>query len=381
MGKKAKESSYGLGDEGKEAGIPPPPIDYLPRMPKKYHPPIGVIGAGGISAVHLKNYRLMGLDVAAIADIDGTAAERRRDEFFPKAAVYVDYRDILARPEIEVLDINLHPQDRLPVLEAALRAGKHVLSQKPFVLDLAGGRRLVELAEKQGVRLAVNQNGRWAPHFSFIRNAIASGLIGDVVSVDFTALFDHTWIKGNPAFEGLRHMILYDFAIHWFDILHCFMGGKKADSVYASVRGFPGQVYRPPSLASVVVNYPDAQARMGFNAHACFGQEDSTIVAGTEGTLRARGPGLNKQPIMEIFTREGGTAVPLQGEWFVNGFQGTMGELLCAIEEDRDPSNSAKNNLGSMELCFAALASADSGRPVVPGTADKVENPRFSAGE
>ena len=45
----------------------------------------------------------------------------------------------------------------------------------------------------------------------------------------------------------------------------------------------------------------------------------------------------------------------------------TMGELLCAIEEDREPENSARENLRSLELCFAALASADSGQPVKPG--------------
>ena len=44
-----------------------------------------------------------------------------------------------------------------------------------------------------------------------------------------------------------------------------------------------------------------------------------------------------------------------------------MGELLCAIEEDRQPSNSAAHNLKSLELCFAAVASADKGEPVKPG--------------
>ena len=45
-----------------------------------------------------------------------------------------------------------------------------------------------------------------------------------------------------------------------------------------------------------------------------------------------------------------------------------MGELLCAIEEDREPNNSARSNLKSLELCFAALKSADSGQPVDVGS-------------
>ena len=75
-----------------------------------------------------------------------------------------------------------------------------MLSQKPFVLDLDQGEELVSLADKNGVKLAVNQNGRWAPHFSYIRNAIMNGLIGRVVSVDLSLQWDQTWITGIDAF-------------------------------------------------------------------------------------------------------------------------------------------------------------------------------------
>ena len=68
--------------------------------------------------------------------------------------------------------------------------------------------------------------------------------------------------------------------------------------------------------------------------------------------------------------------MPLEGCWFESGFQGTIGELLCAIEEDREPSHSARNNLKSLELCFAALESANTGRAVTPGSVRRLpENP------
>ena len=89
-----------------------------------------------------------------------------------------------------------------------------------------------------------------------------------------------------------------------------------------------------------------------------------TTIVGTKGTLRSRGPGLNDQPQMEVHLEEGKAVVPLDGCWFENGFEGTMGELLCAIEEDRQPSNSARNNLRTLELVFAAVESADSGAVV-----------------
>jgi hypothetical protein len=57
----------------------------------------------------------------------------------------------------------------------------------------------------------------------------------------------------------------------------------------------------------------------------------------------------------------------LQGTWFPDGFHGTMAELLCAIAENRPPQNSAWNNLKSLALCFAAIASASEGIARIPG--------------
>ena len=93
-----------------------------------------------------------------------------------------------------------------------------------------------------------------------------------------------------------------------------------------------------------------------------------TTVVGAKGTLRSRGPGLNDQPEMHVFLEAGQCAVPLQGCWFDSGFQGTMGELLCAIEEDREPIHSARGNLKSLEVCFAALASANTSQAVKVGS-------------
>jgi predicted dehydrogenase len=114
---------------------------------------------------------------------------------------------------------------------------------------------------------------------------------------------------------------------------------------------------------------------MSFNAHTKYGEEDATTVVGTKGTLRSRGPGLNNQPEMEVHLDDGSAKVPLEGSWFESGFRGTMGELLCAIEEDREPVHSARTNLKSLELCFAALESANTGKAIQPGTITKLPEP------
>jgi predicted dehydrogenase len=69
-----------------------------------------------------------------------------------------------------------------------------------------------------------------------------------------------------------------------------------------------------------------------------------------------------------LHTEHGHASPQLEGTWFTSGFQGAMGELLCAIEEKREPSHSARGNLDTLALCFAALASANTGQPVKVGS-------------
>ncbi len=363
-------------------GVPPiegnkalqaPELAYQPRKAKNYNPAIALIGAGGITAAHLKAYQALGLRVTAISDIVREHAEARRDEFFPEAEVYTDHREMLAREDVDVIDVATHVNIRPGLVREALESGRHVLSQKPFVLDLQEGQDLIDLAESKGLKLAVNQNGRWAPYFSYMRTALEQGLIGDLNSINVLCHWDHRWIKDTP-FEDMRHMLLYDFAIHWFDICSCFLGGAQAERVFAAAQCFPAQEYRPASMASVILDVPGVQVNMQFHAHMSQGSEHSVVLSGSKGTLRSRGNSINEQSTVELFTEEGQALQHLDGHWFDYGFQGTMAELLCAIEEDREPSNSAASNLPALAAAFAAMKSADTGLPVVPGDVQVLES-------
>jgi len=345
-------------------------LAYKPRDPKRYRPGIALIGCGGISKHHLTAYRGAGYRVVALCDTVLNRAKRRKEEFFPDARLYRDWRDVLRRDDVEVVDLATHPHQRALMIEAALRAGKHVLSQKPFVLDLGFGRRMVELADKQGVKLAVNQNGRWAPHFRYIHEAVRAGLIGEVAGVHLSVHWDHNLIAGSE-FEKVKHLILYDFAIHWFDIVHCFMGSRAAERVYASTARTTSQRVRPALLAQALIEYDGAQASLVFDGDTRFGPYDQTYVTGSRGTITSAGVDLKNQKVT-LYTPEGRASPRLEGCWFSDGFHGTMGELLCSIEEDREPSNSARDNLDSLALSFAAVASADRKRPIVPGSVRKM---------
>ncbi len=341
--------------------IAAPDLDYRPPRPAAYAPRIALVGAGGIAAAHLDAYRDAGFDVAVIASRTLSRAAARRDEFFPGAKATDQLQDVLDDPAIGVVDITPHPEDRLPLVEAALKAGKHVLSQKPFVLDLDTGERMVRLATENGVRLAVNQNGRWSPHMAYMREAVRNGLIGDLLSCHISIHWDHSWIKGTP-FEKIDDLVLYDFAIHWFDFL-CSLAGDRVQSVFATTSRASGQAVAPPLLAQSLVRLDGGQASLVFDAATAFGPRDTTFVAGTSGSLMSDGPNLGEQQV--TLTTQAGMATPLlEGTWFNDGFAGTMGELLCAIEEDREPQNGAAGNLRSLALAFAAIQSARSGAEV-----------------
>lgn len=364
-------SGYGLSGAMAGPRRAAPELPYLPPRPRCGRSGIGLVGCGGISEYHLRAYRTIGLDVVALCDRHHERAEQRRDAFYPAASVCANVAELLAREDVQVVDLATHPGGRVELVEAALHAGKHVLSQKPFALDLADARHLVDLAATSRRRLAVNQNGRWAPHFSYLNQAIRAGLIGSVASIDFTLQWDHSWTRGTP-FEAIHHLVLYDFAMHWFDIASVFMGGRIPLTVCASVARSPGQTIRPPCLAQVVADYGDAQVRLSCNAHVRHGQEDRTVIGGVDGTLRSFGPSLTEQTVT-LHLADGEASPSLQGNWFENGFQGTMGELLCAIEEDRAPSNDAGSVLSTLEFCFAAIASADAGgQPIVPGAVTRL---------
>ena len=344
-------------------------LPYLPPSPRAYRPRIGVIGAGGIVAAHLDAYRTAGWEVAAICNRTLARAEARAAEFAPKAVVTDRITDILDDPSIDVVDITPHPADRLPLIEAALRRGKHVLSQKPFVLDLAEGRRLVQLAKDNGAKLAVNQNGRWAPHLSWMREAVRAELIGDVQSVHINIHWNHGWIAGTP-FERIEDLILQDFGIHWFDFVSSITP-RRAQSVVAMAATAPGQAATVPLVAQVLVRLQGGLASLVFDGAVAHGPRDTTFIAGTKGSLRSDGPDLGCQTV--TLTTDQGRAQPkLQGTWFNDGFRGAMGALLVAIEDDTEPANGAAENLHSLAMAFAAIQSRRLGREVAIGDATRI---------
>lgn len=361
----AGHASEGRADQAAR-DFPAPELPYLPQDPPDYRPAIAVIGCGLVAHEHLRIYRKANYNIVALCDVQKERAEQRRAEFYPEAQVYDNIDDVLARDDVEVVDIATHPEDRDPLIQSALMARKHVLSQKPFVENLDRGEQLCDLAEKQGVLLAVNQNGRWAPHFSYMRLAIAAGYLGELSAAHFAVHWDHGWVE-HTRFNQVRHVILYDFGVHWFDLVTCFMSGKSPKRVYASFTRSQTQTAQPAFLAQALLEYDHAQATLVFDGDTRFAPCETTYVTGSLGTMISTGLVIKEQQV-ELHTREGIARPVLRGTWFPDGFHGAMAELLSAIAEGRQPNHNARDNLQSLALAFAAVASADSSQAIVPGS-------------
>ncbi|WP_298461033.1 Gfo/Idh/MocA family protein [uncultured Cellulomonas sp.] len=344
--------------------------DHRPRLPD-HRPGVGLIGAGAIArSAHLPAYAAWGVPVVAVASrrpADARALAGR----FGVPVVHDDVAALLADPRVELVDLATGPAGRLDLVEAAVGAGKHVLAQKPLLVDpteLPRLSRVLDDAARRGVRVAVNQNGRWAPAWRLATLLARDGAIGDVVGV--THLHDKPLppLAGTP-FDDVPHMLLTDYLVHWLDITRCWLEGARVTTVSAHDSRVPGQPddARNPWQATVHVGCDTgATAVIRVVGDAATRSGGCPFwVHGTRGTLR--GSVLLGSDALELDRGATRTRYALDGQWFTDGFAGAMGELMSAVAEDREPEHSAAHVVATVRLALAARDSAESGgAPVHP---------------
>ena len=343
-----------------------PDVAYRPSFPAGYRPGIGIVGCGHIvKLAHLPAYAKYGLDVVGVYDVNPEATRGVREEHGVRR-VCSSLAQLLADPAIEVVDIATHPAERLGLIRTALAAGKHVLAQKPFAVDASAAREVVEEAERLGLTLAVNQNGRWAPAWRVATLLVQEGAIGEVFAV--THLFDRdfSFVLGRH-YDEIEHLIVYDYSIHAIDISRCWLDEKAPHVVRAREFRTPAQPPegKAPWGASIEIEYADGSSAAIRSVGGSTTSRPGNLfwVHGTEGTIR--GSVLLGSDFVEL--ERGGTfsRYELEGEWTPDGFAGAMGELLSAIAERREPSHSGRNNLLTLELTLAAVRSTEAnGLPV-----------------
>ncbi|GMA60748.1 Gfo/Idh/MocA family oxidoreductase [Alicyclobacillus fastidiosus] len=349
-------------------------LDYQPKLPVNKSMGIGIVGAGDIvQACHLPAYEMAGFKVVGIFDVD-TVKARQVAEKFKVKNVFHSLDELLAHPEVEIVDVAVPAKNQLAVVEKVVAKGKHVLCQKPLSENLTNARRLVELCAEANVKAAVNQQMRWAPGIRSSHTIIQRGWLGTLTqaSIQVNVLTPwETW----PWMMSIQGMEFMYHSIHYMDSIRFLFG--TPEYIYADGARFPGQPWSAETRTMIHLKFPGEARGLIHDNHNNFASEDDWYATfrfeGTKGTIKGTNGALYNYPIgkedsISFFSKEIKNdcwiSPKLEGRWFPHAFMGTMGELMRAIEERREPENSVADNLKTLEMVFAASRSMQQNRPV-----------------
>ncbi|MCC7448771.1 MAG: Gfo/Idh/MocA family oxidoreductase [Anaerolineae bacterium] len=198
---------------------------------------IGLVGYGGIGRVHALAYRAIpfyyGLP-AGLINVVGVATTRQ--ETAEKAAREIgcdfwtdDYRQLIARPDIDVIDCCTPNNAHEEVILAAAKAGKHIYCEKPLAMDVAEGKRIVEAVQAAGVKSQMTFNFRFYPAIIRARQLISEGFVGRVFSFR-GRYYRSSYISADkPLTWRLRREYtgggaLFDLGSHILDVVYYLLG-------------------------------------------------------------------------------------------------------------------------------------------------------------
>lgn len=218
---------------------------------------VGVIGLGRIGWCHHSQAILQhgGFTLAAVCDLE---ADRREEaKAASGCATYEHYTQLLADPQVELVIVATQSIDHEPMAIAASQAGKHVLVEKPSAQSAAGIRRMMAAAEAAGKRLTMHHNYRLNPEFLYVREVIASGILGEVIRIkrrqqgfgrrnDWQTLRKYgggmTGNWGIHLVDQCLQLLGADVADVWGHVRQVFNPGDAEDDIKAVVRGTNGVV-------------------------------------------------------------------------------------------------------------------------------------------
>jgi predicted dehydrogenase len=199
----------------------------------------GIVGVGFVGPHHVEAVRRLGfVDIVAVADASLEIARRKADQLrVPRA--YASFQELVADPEIDVVDIATPTWLHHPVAMAAIAKGKHVIVDKPMAVTSAQAREMRDAALAAGVVNAVTFNYRYHPMVQQARVMIARGDIGAVRFIHGQYLqewllyeTDFSW-RLEPDKAGAA-CVIGDAGAHWFDLAQ-HLTGQRIASVLADL--------------------------------------------------------------------------------------------------------------------------------------------------
>jgi len=344
---------------------------------------VGIIGLGAIGDVHADAYRAAaGAEIAAVCDISDARLAEIGEKYKIKQR-FNDYRDLL-KTDVEAVSVCVGNKLHREVALAALKAGKHILLEKPMAMNAAEAAQIVAAGKKTKKIIQIGMVRRQAQQAKIVADYVRKGLFGEIYHLR-AVLIRRRGIPGlggwftTKAASGGGPLI--DLGVHWFDVSMYISGLWKPTSVSAMNYAKFGKDMRnyryvsmwagPPKYDGVcdVEDYSAGLVRFGKKASMVFeiawaaNTEDAAFIEilGDQGGARL----FDGKPLT-IFTEHNGQIAnisPLNND-SVNMFHSQAKVFIKACRGECPPAATAEEGLTVMKLIDAVYASSASGREV-----------------
>jgi myo-inositol 2-dehydrogenase/D-chiro-inositol 1-dehydrogenase len=316
---------------------------------------VGVVGSGGMGAMHAENVHTMlaNARLAAVADTDVVRAERLAERC-GSAAVYRDPVGLIRDDAVEAVVIASPDPTHLPLVLECLEKEKPVLCEKPLAGDAGGALEIVEAEVELGRKLVqVGFMRRYDPQHFAVKEAVASGSIGEPM------LFKgwHRNLDQEPGLDSAA--VVTNSTIHDLDSARWYLG-EEIEEVYAL------GVNTAPKLGKDVldlqlIQFSTTGGRLGTietNAVSGYGYEVGAELVGELGTVQTAPPGA------AVVRRDRAVTQRAEEDWLQRFHEAYVIELRSWIESlgNNTPTGpDAWDGYASLVVADACIASLRSG--------------------
>lgn len=339
-----------------------------------------VVGFGGWGKFHAQSIaKTDGAELAAVA-VKSAASREAACELYPQTDVVADWREVVTRDDIDVIDIVTPSHLHFEIAQAALNAGKHLLLEKPMALTVDDCNRLIHLGKKNDRLLAVGHELRLSSLWGQVKRTIDEGLIGDP-QYALIELSRHPYRQGA---EGWRYDLervgnwILEEPIHFFDLARWYLeSAGNPEKVYATANARDAERPQLQDNFSAVVHFASGAYAVISQTLAAFEHHQSAKISGTQGAIWVGWSGamdrtLHPSFFLKVFdgqTVEDRTPEKITGEVFE--LEDQIAVMVAAVRDGRPLHATGRDGAWSVSMCLAAQHSVDTGLPqpitAIPG--------------
>jgi predicted dehydrogenase len=313
-------------------------------------------------------------EVEIVSAVDPSSAARARAVatlHLNEAAVFADLERALAAVAADGVLVITPPDTHHAVATAALRAGKHVLLEKPLATTIDEARDLVQTADAVDRILMVSQNYRYRPGAVAARQVIAQDLLGDLVAVRVRCLRDtrDAWHADNFRY-AMRHPFVLDMSIHHTDLLRA-LTGQEVTAIYAQGWRVPDSPYQHDPAVAATMTLSGGATVLYEGDWATRAPETSWNgeweLVGERGRLTWTGPSNDvMSSTLQLHLRGEEPHELLLPHLKVSDRTASLALFAEAVRTGQEPETSGRDNIRSLAIVLGCVASIELGAVVAP---------------